>query len=110
MRRAGTRLAAAAKTSNTVETVANVNGSCAPTRHRLVGNFVVDLPFGEGRRFGSGAPAIARKLISGWSVNGVVTIQSGFPLAFTATPNLIGSGCGLRPNVDPNCDKNVRGS
>ena len=32
------------------------------------------------------------------------------PLAFTATPNLIGSGYGLRPNVDPNCDKKVSGS
>jgi hypothetical protein len=28
----------------------------------------------------------------------------------TATPNLIGSGYGLRPNVDPNCDKQVSGS
>ena len=79
-------------------------------RHRVVVNFVVDLPFGEGRRFGAGAPGIAGKLISGWSVNGVTTIQSGFPLSFTATPNLIGSGYGLRPNVDPNCDKSVDGS
>jgi Carboxypeptidase regulatory-like domain len=79
-------------------------------RHRLVLNFVVDLPFGEGRRFGAGAPGLVKPLISGWSVNGVTTIQSGFPLAFTATPNLIGSGYGLRPNVDPNCDKQVDGS
>ena len=79
-------------------------------RHRVVVNFVVDLPFGEGRRFGAGATGIAGKLISGWSLNGVTTIQSGFPLSFTATPNLIGSGYGLRPNVDPNCDKSVDGS
>jgi hypothetical protein len=79
-------------------------------RHRVVVNFVVDLPFGEGRRFGAGATGIANKLISGWSLNGVTTIQSGFPLSFTATPNLIGSGYGLRPNVDPNCDKSVDGS
>ena len=37
-------------------------------------------------------------------------LQAGLPLAFTATPNLIGSGYGLRPNVDPNCDKKVSGS
>jgi hypothetical protein len=79
-------------------------------RHRVVGNFVVDLPFGEGRRFGAGATGIVGRLISGWSLNGVTTIQSGFPLSFTATPNLIGSGYGLRPNVDPNCDKSVDGS
>jgi len=79
-------------------------------RHRVVANFVVDLPFGEGRRFGAGATGIAGKLISGWTLNGVTTIQSGFPLSFTATPNLIGSGYGLRPNVDPNCDKSISGS
>ena len=79
-------------------------------RHRVVLNFVLDLPFGEGRRFGGGATGIVGKLISGWSLNGVTTIQAGFPLAFTATPNLIGSGYGLRPNVDPNCDKRVGGS
>ena len=49
-------------------------------------------------------------MISGWTVYGVGTMQSGFPLAFTATPNLIGSGYGLRPNVDPNCDKEISGS
>jgi hypothetical protein len=79
-------------------------------RHRVVVNFVADLPFGEGRRFGSEATGIAGKLISGWSLNGVTTIQSGFPLSFGAAPNLIGSGYGLRPNVDPNCDKSVDGS
>ncbi len=79
-------------------------------RHRMVVNFVLDLPFGAGRRFGAGATGLVGKLISGWSLNGVATIQSGFPLAFTATPNLIGSGYGLRPNVDPSCDKTVSGS
>jgi Carboxypeptidase regulatory-like domain len=79
-------------------------------RHRVVLSFVYDLPFGEGRRFGTGAAGIANKLLSGWTLNGVTTIQSGLPLAFTATPNQIGSGYGLRPNMDPNCDKSVDGS
>ena len=79
-------------------------------RHRLVVNYVVDLPFGEGRRFLSGANGILGTLVSGWSVNGVTTLQAGFPLGFTATPNLIGFNYGLRPNVDPNCDKKVDGS
>jgi hypothetical protein len=35
------------------------------------------------------------------------TFQAGFPLGFTATPNLIGSGYNLRPNVDPNCQKKI---
>jgi outer membrane receptor protein involved in Fe transport len=79
-------------------------------RHRVVVNYVVDLPFGEGRRFLSGATGITHKLVSGWSLNGVTIVQSGFPLGFTATPNLIGSGYNLRPNIDPNCDKSVDGA
>ena len=79
-------------------------------RHRVVINYVLDLPFGEGKRFGSGATGVLGMLISGWTLNGVTTLQAGFPLGFTATPNLIGSGYGLRPNVDPNCDKKIDGS
>jgi hypothetical protein len=79
-------------------------------RHRFVFNYVLDLPFGEGRRFGSGTSGFAGNLISGWTVSGFTTLQAGLPLAFTATPNLIGSGYGLRPNVDPNCNKKVSGS
>ena len=78
--------------------------------HRFVFNYVVDLPFGAGRRFGGGATGISNTLISGWTLSGFTTLQAGYPLAFTATPNLIGSGYGLRPNVDPNCDKQVSGS
>ena len=79
-------------------------------RHRLVFNYVLELPFGEGKRFGGGTSGLAGQLISGWTLSGVTTMQAGFPLAFTATPNLIGSGYDLRPNVDPNCDKKVSGS
>ncbi|MCC7123661.1 MAG: TonB-dependent receptor [Acidobacteria bacterium] len=79
-------------------------------RHRLVLNYVMDLPFGQGRRFLGGASGLLGTLVSGWSINGVTTFQAGFPLGFTATPNLIGFGYNLRPNVDPNCDKEVSGS
>ena len=79
-------------------------------RHRFVVNYVVDLPFGEGKRFGSGTTGILRHLVSGWTLNGVTTLQAGFPLGFTATPNLIGSGYNLRPNVDPSCNTKVSGS
>ena len=79
-------------------------------RHRVVVNYIMDLPFGAGRRFGGGATGFTDTLISGWAVNGVTVFQAGFPLGFTATPNLIGAGYGLRPNVDPNCDKKVDGS
>jgi len=73
-------------------------------------NYVVDLPFGQGKRFLSATGGILGTLVSGWSLNGVTTLQAGFPLGFTATPNLIGFAYGLRPTVDPDCDKTVAGS
>jgi hypothetical protein len=79
-------------------------------RHRFVLNYTVDLPFGAGRRFLGDASGLLEYLVGGWSVHGVATLQSGYPIGFTATPNLIGNGYGLRPNVDPNCDKTVSGS
>ncbi|MEZ5284904.1 MAG: TonB-dependent receptor [Vicinamibacterales bacterium] len=79
-------------------------------RHRLVLNYVLDLPIGPGRRFMGDATGFLGTLLSGWSLNGVTTFQAGLPLAFSATPNLIGYGYGLRPNVDPSCDKSVSGS
>ncbi len=79
-------------------------------RHRFVMNYTVDLPFGAGRRFLGNATGLLEHLVGGWSVHGTATLQSGFPIGFTATPNLIGNGYGLRPNVDPNCDKTVGGS
>jgi hypothetical protein len=79
-------------------------------RHRVVLSYVMDLPFGQGRKFGADTHGVVSALISGWTLNGVTTLQSGFPLAFTATPNLIGYGYNLRPNVDANCDKEVSGS
>jgi hypothetical protein len=79
-------------------------------RHRLVLNYVLDLPFGPGRRFLGNTGGFVGGLVGGWSVNGVTTFQAGLPLAFSATPNLIGFGYNLRPNVVEGCDKTVDGS
>jgi len=45
---------------------------------------VYDLPFGRGQTFASNVEGIRDKLISGWSTNSIVTLQSGFPF----TPQL----------------------
>ena len=73
-------------------------------------NYVLDLPFGPGRRFLGNTNGFVGGLVGGWSVNGVTTLQAGLPLAFSATPNLVGFGYGLRPNVVDDCDKTVSGS
>jgi hypothetical protein len=79
--------------------------------HRLVVSYVLDLPFGNGRRFLNNLTGAEQKLISGWGINGVYTFQSGFPLRFGTAANLTNSfGGGSRPNVVAGCNQDVSGS
>jgi len=73
---------------------------------RLVISYVLDLPFGHGKRFMSDATGVVDKLVSGWGVDGVTTFQKGFPLVFTnGNPNYTtGFGAGSRPNRVPGCN------
>ena len=81
------------------------------TPHRLIVSYVVDLPFGEGQKWLTGGNGVARKVVSGWGLNGVSTFQSGFPLGISTASNLTNSfGGGSRPNVVAGCDKSVSGS
>lgn len=52
-------------------------------RHLLNANFIYELPFGRGQRFGSGAPGWLNQIIGGWEVSGIFTARSG--LAFSTT-------------------------
>jgi len=47
---------------------------------RFVAGYVLDLPFGKGQRFGQNLSPIAQKVVGGWGVDGIITIESGFPL------------------------------
>lgn len=51
--------------------------------HRLVTSFIYELPFGEGRSFDPGG--VAGAIVSGWSVNGILTLSAGRPFTVTAT-------------------------
>jgi hypothetical protein len=53
-------------------------------RNEGVINAVYELPFGRGKPFSGGVEGWQDKLVSGWSVNSIVTLQSGFPF----TPQL----------------------
>jgi hypothetical protein len=48
-------------------------------RHRLVMNGVWELPFGSGRRWGSGAHPVVNALVGNWSVSAIWNWQSGRP-------------------------------
>jgi hypothetical protein len=90
-------------TSPGVQDWNNFRGEKAPSGYdvpqRLVVSYVLDLPFGHGRRFGASLTGLANKLASGWGFEGISTFQKGFPLALTATPNTTNSdGGGERPN------------
>ena len=81
---------------------------------RFVLSYVLDLPFGRGRRYLASVNGLTDKLVSGWRLTGITTFASGFPLAITsAAPNFLSSlfGAGtIRPNVLAVCDKSVGGS
>jgi hypothetical protein len=50
--------------------------------HRLVGTFLYELPFGNGKRFGA-SNALVSALAGGWQVGGSVIWQTGFPIAIS---------------------------
>jgi len=45
--------------------------------HAFKANWTYELPFGQGRRFGSSAGPILDRIIGGWSFDGIARIQSG---------------------------------
>ena len=81
--------------------------------HRFTGSFVYQLPFGPGKALGSDWSGAAARLLSGWQLNGIVSLQAGQPYS-VALPgefdnsntgrSSYGFGAGDRPNVnsDPN--------
>lgn len=73
-------------------------------RHRLVFSYAYAIPIGDGYRFAPGG--VLNHLLSGWSLSGLGSAQSGAPFTVnlgTDTAN-IGAGPAQRPNIvgDPN--------
>jgi hypothetical protein len=79
---------------------------------RLVTSYVLDLPFGQGKKLFASASGSFSKIVGGWGVDGVVTFQRGFPLVFTngqANDTTL-FGAGSRPNVVEGCNPNTSGT
>jgi len=72
---------------------------------RVVLSYVVDVPVGKGRKFLSSAHGLVQAVAGGWGLDGILTLQSGFPLALTtSTNNTHDLGGGSRPNyLAQNC-------
>jgi hypothetical protein len=50
------------------------------TRHQISGNWVLEFPFGRGKRFGSNVNAAADALLGGWQISGIYRWTTGFPV------------------------------
>jgi carboxypeptidase family protein len=78
--------------------------------HVFVASAVWDIPWGAGRH--SEVPGLLGALVNEWTLTGILTLQSGMPLAITQTTNNNGfAGFGTqRPNLigDPKLDASER--
>jgi hypothetical protein len=54
----------------------------AVPHHAVKVNWVYELPFGQGQKWGGGVGRLGNALIGGWSWNGIIRIQSGNVLDF----------------------------
>jgi len=53
--------------------------------HRFVTAFNYDLPFGQGRAYGTNWKPIVNGLLGGWQLNGILTFSTGLPFSVFAT-------------------------
>jgi hypothetical protein len=67
-------------------------------RHQFNTNSSYQLPFGNGKKFGTNATGFMDKLIANWQLNGILNIQSGFPM----TPVV-----GINQNLDMSLFKRI---
>jgi len=72
--------------------------SANDTPHRLTAAIIFDLPVGKDRPIGGAMNPVLDGILGGWSLNGVVTFQSGQPLAIFNSEGLLVDG-NQRPNV-----------
>jgi hypothetical protein len=56
------------------------------TPHVLVFNYLIELPFGKGKRF-LNSGGVSDKIFGGWQVSGIHRYQTGFPLVLTTSGN-----------------------
>ena len=70
-------------------------------RHRFIGSFVYELPFGRSKNFGSNWGTALNSVLGDWSIGSIVTLTSGTPQHLTVAGNPANVGGGDRPDVVP---------
>src|SRR3984893_1678543 len=64
---------------------------------RFILSAILDLPIGRGKKFANQLNPVADKVIGGWGVDSIITLQRGFPLSISGCPGLL-SDSGV-PNI-----------
>jgi hypothetical protein len=77
-------------------------------RHAFVFNYLYELPFGKGHRYGNNLKGLSAKLVTGWNINGIASLLSGPP--FTANLGAFNNSNNFalfpadRPDIKPNAN------
>ena len=93
---------------NSFEPDLNYSYSDFDTRHQVNVNWLAELPFGEGKKFGGSASGVTNALIGNWSIAGIGRWSSGFPFnvincrsCWATNWNLQGNAALAQPGVLP---------
>ncbi len=77
-------------------------------RHVAVINGTYELPFGHGKRLLANSSAVQEKIVGGWSLSGVATLESGFPFTPQLGYNPSNNGDSRNP-IRPSINRDFHG-
>jgi hypothetical protein len=95
---------AVALLSNPYNPMADWGPATYDVRHAAAVNVMYALPFGHGRRFLGSLDGVADGVVSGWTLNSIVSVQSGFPFTPQLAYNPANNGDSrnpVRPFLNP---------
>jgi hypothetical protein len=90
---------------NSFDPELNYGTSDFDVRHQINANWLAELPFGHGKRYGSGVNNFVNQFIGDWSVAGLMRWTSGFPFNVANCRSCWATNWNLQGNamlVDPN--------
>jgi hypothetical protein len=68
-------------------------------RHSFVGSWVYELPVGRGKPWGSAWRTLPNAALGGWSITGIATLHTGFPMNLQVQGDPLNTGESDRPDV-----------
>lgn len=96
--------------SNPYDVAADWGPATYDVRNVGVISVVYDLPFGKGKPFANSFSGFGNNLVSGWSVDTIITLQGGFPFTAQLSYNPSNNGDArnpVRPFANPNFTRNA---